>query len=267
MAFPYYSSEVPSYMMEALTFGILIGLFIGLAIAFVFYIFNALGLYQISKKRGYKNAWLAFIPVVNSFVLGGIADNINACYQKKSSYRIWLLILNIVSTFAGGIYAIVAVGNFFQLVQEALIYGAVSSYSGFIAETLLFSSLMSLVSIAMMILNFICQYKLYSDYAPNNATLFLVLSILFSIAPFFIFAIRNKPSASLYYVNQRMNPTPPPYQAPQQPYQAPQQPYQAPQQPYQAPQQPYQAPQQPYQAPQENPAPAADENKDHTTVL
>ena len=49
----------------------------------VFHLFEGFALYRLSKNRGYQRAWLAFIPVVNSWVLGGIADHIGLCAGKK----------------------------------------------------------------------------------------------------------------------------------------------------------------------------------------
>ena len=53
----------------------------------VFHLFEGFALYRLSKNRGYQRAWRAFIPVVNSWVLGGIADHIGLCAGKKSSWR------------------------------------------------------------------------------------------------------------------------------------------------------------------------------------
>ncbi|MFZ2539468.1 MAG: hypothetical protein WAX04_11275 [Oscillospiraceae bacterium] len=214
MDFPYYPADA-NYLIESMMVGMIIGLVIGLAFAFVFYIFNALGLYKISKNRGYKNAWLAFVPVVNSFVLGGIADNINACYMKKSNHRIWLIVLKLITCALYFVYIAILISTVARFMQEALVYGIEPNPSAF-APMMLIGLLMGTVGIASFVFTCICWYKVFADYSPNNATLFLVLSILFGIAPFFIFAIRNKPSASLYYANQRMNPPQPQYQPQQQ---------------------------------------------------
>lgn len=253
-------------------------LFFSLGLAFVFYIFDAIGVYQLSKRRGYRNAWLAFIPIANSYALGGLADNINFCYGKKSSFRIWLLVLRIINSFTG----VIMIAPMFTFIAEAINYSYFDEtyLAQFFTSTMLTSSFIGLISIGLTIVTYICQYKVYSDYSPKNATMFLVLSILFGIAPFFLFAIRNNNSASLYYSAQRNGQ--PPYQPPfngqggQPPYQPPfnaqggQPPYQPPfnaqggQPPYQPPfnaqggQPPYQPPfntQGVQQAPSYNPPP------------
>ncbi|MEG0691749.1 MAG: hypothetical protein RR444_01570 [Oscillospiraceae bacterium] len=231
MDFPYYANDIPYFLVEAITIGVIIGLVIGFAIAFTFYLFNAIGLYQISKRRGYKNAWISFIPVVNSYVLGAITDNINACYMKKSNYRIWLVVLNAIGFLISVTSFGLLFGNIAQLINQATYYGSISPSNIYLTQLVLISSITSLISIVLLVLTYICEYKIYSDYAPNSATIFLILSILFRLSPFFMFTIRNKPSASLYYAHQRVNQAPPPYQ--QAPQYAPAQPYQ--QAPYQEP--------------------------------
>lgn len=51
----------------------------------------------------------------------------------------------------------------------------------------------SIISIVLMVFQYIALYDLFCSCNPENSTMFLVLSILFGVArPFFIFADRNK---------------------------------------------------------------------------
>lgn len=248
-------------------------LLFALGFGFVFYIFNAIGVYQISKQRGYHNAWLAFIPIVSSYVLGGITDNINSCYGKKSSFRIWLLVLNIASVAISFTSLISVFASIFDMIEYSY-YDSNMVFAQIFTSMTLFSSLTGLLSIAILVVTCISQYKIYTDYDGKNAMVYLILSILLSLSPFFLFAIRNKPSLSLYYAAQRNNQqNQPPFNGQgQSPYQPPfnnqgQPPYQPPmnmqgQPPYQPPmnmqgQPPYQPPmnnqgQSPYQPPMNN---------------
>lgn len=70
---------------------ILIIWLIVLAYLVVVYILSSIATYKISKSRGYKNAWLAWVPVANSYVLGSIADSIDGYNGKRSYYRHLLL--------------------------------------------------------------------------------------------------------------------------------------------------------------------------------
>lgn len=269
-------AEVLSIFFGVFMVAFAIAALVGLTV----YILNAIGLYTISKKRGYKNAWLAFIPIGNYFVLGGIADNITACYGKRTNHRIILL----VSSIASSICASISSGYFFnmliELISEAT-YGYGGYGYGYGYENLVFASVWPIINLAIavvaVVFYYIACHKIFSDYSQNGS-LWTVLSILFGIAPFVIFALRNKNSASLAYMNsmayqngQQYTTVPPAYQQSQAPMypQAPPQGgmYPQSQQPlypqapiqggmYQVPQQPQQPqhPQQPQQ-PMTPPAP------------
>ena len=200
-------------MTSAIVTVVAVALFFAGLVGIVFYVFNSLALYTISKQRGYQNAWLAWIPVVNAWVLGGIVDNIDICCGKRSNYRVILLVLRIVSVAASGSMAVMGLGQLPALLSDLGYYGnPYSYYGGFGALTSVASSFGSLIGLAYAVFAYIAYYRIFQDYDNRNKVLYLVLSILFSIAPFFLFAIRNKPSASLYWASQRANTNVPPYQ-------------------------------------------------------
>jgi len=75
-------------------------------------------------------------------------------------------------------------------------FGMMSGYLGVMG-------IVSLIGLANKVFLFIALYRIYVDYDPNNSIMFLILSIFFQITiPFFLFAIRNKPSVSIYYAMQ-----------------------------------------------------------------
>jgi hypothetical protein len=182
---------------------------VALAIAIVLYVFESIALYSIAKKRGIENPWLAWIPVGNAFLIGKIADYYDLRETGKSNnFAIWMLCLSGATL--------------------VLSFTVILSFIGVMA------------AIALAVFEYICFYKFYKHVNPQNSTLLLVLSILFSVAlPFILFAHRNKDD--LYMQTPQYQPYPPQgYQPPQGGYQQPG--YQAPPQGYQPPQnyQPYQ---------------------------
>jgi glucan phosphoethanolaminetransferase (alkaline phosphatase superfamily) len=213
----YYNSD-----LEALA-GILIAeLSLGGLIGLVFYIFNALGLYGLSKNRGYKNAWISFIPLVNNYVLGGLADNINLYRGKKSHHRVTLLILSIVSALS----AVITFATLISFVFDIIRYASYSYFDeamlvSLVGRMLLVLFLVCAAAVAQTVFTAICWYKVYQDYSNGNEVLFLILSILFGIAPFFLFALRKKPAKSMSYAGGYQQPPTPPYSGgtPYSPYQ------------------------------------------------
>lgn len=200
----YYYSDIPGNYTDVFmaVFGVMLAV-MGI-ICLVIFLFGAVGNYTLSKNRGYPYPWLSFIPIAGSWVLGGIADNINACNGKQTHYRLIVTICSAVSTLAAIIVII------FTLIQMPNMLLASymeldSAVVEFITQITLFSSLLSIVSILNRVFLLICEYTIYQDYCPNQSVLFLLLSIFLGIDNFFLFAIRNKPSRSIY--NQNANKT------------------------------------------------------------
>lgn len=160
------------------------------AIGVVTYVMQSLSLYTMAKNRGIDYAWLAWVPIGNSWILGALADDINARQGKKTCYGLVLLIVTAAS-MAG-------------------------SFSMFLMP---FLGLLSVpVSLAVMVAYYIALYEVYRDYAPKNAVLYLVLSILFSLAWLLLFLLRGRRPVTLGGAAQ---PTPQPAPRPAQPVCAP----------------------------------------------
>lgn len=186
-SFPCYIDDQTAILIALIGIAVLFALVIGL----VLYIVQAIGVYRLSKNRGYRHAWLAFVPIVNNYVLGGIADNVNACYGRKSSWRIWLLLLPLLSCVFGLAVGL-SIGASVQIVRMETL----------VPLMLLPVLLCWAISVTTSVLTYIVLYRVFRDYT-NLAVLYLVLSIFFGVTqPFFLFSLRNKPSASLAYRNQ-----------------------------------------------------------------
>ena len=155
---------------------ILIVALIALVIGVVMYVLSAAGMYAIAKRRGINNPWMAWIPGVNSWILGSISDQYQYVVKGKIRYnRIILIALWGASAVMGGIST-----------------GMMDSTSN-ILGLLGGSFFLSMVSIAYSVFHFIALYDLYCSCNPQNGVLFLVLSIVFTVTePFFVFSCRNK---------------------------------------------------------------------------
>lgn len=216
------TSNVMNIMMGVIAAAAGIGALFGLAI----YILNAVAFYSIAKNRGYNRPWLAWIPVASDYLKGAVADDINYRNGKSTKLRVWLLLASIVAKVGVSAYGV------FQLVYSIgmmrALFGSMGNMDGYAqffnqsAELSLILSLVSLLisalTIGYAVVYYIAMYRVYIDYVPNNAVLFLVLSILFNIVePFLVLSIRNKPAISIYGAqNPQWRPAPPaqPYYTP-----------------------------------------------------
>ncbi|MBQ8605601.1 MAG: hypothetical protein IJ408_02590 [Clostridia bacterium] len=190
---PEYYLEYPSesfFDQQAFSTGVLqfafsiafvVALFVSL-ISIVTYIFNSLAIYEIARRRGIQYAIFAFIPVCSDLLLGSIADDINKTMNKKTNYAIKLVILNaIVSTLS------LVVGMFM------VIFSAMQVVGMLILCYLVFF-IVQAITICYSVYYYIVLYRIFNEYAPSSAVLFEILSILFGINAFLLFAIRNNKS-------------------------------------------------------------------------
>ena len=256
----------------------MISVFVGL-IGLAGYVLNGVAFMKLAHQRGMKNAWLSWIPFANIYQQGAIADNINAQYQKRTKRGITMLVLNIIML----VLAVVIVALCYYPLLDLLVNYEYYAYFGYVPDLspMIFALLLlipiAVLAIWQMVLQFISWYTIYKEYAPDNAGMYLALTLvaylvlgITFVAPIIVLVIHKRVpqfvtlnSRSAYNVpngyGYGQQPVPPqqPY-APQQPYTSPQPPYpaQPPQQPYMPQQQPY-VPQQPY-APQQPVAPQQD---------
>ncbi len=154
-------SELGSSNVAAIFAVLGVFLFVLVIIGIVLYVLMAVGLYKIASNRGIENPWLAWIPVANMYLLGKIVKSVSIGGWEVPSIELVLPLAPI----ALGIISIIPV------------LGQIIYTLGIIAYAVVF---------------FFVLHKLYSTYRPQQAVLWLVLSIIFSfMISIFIFILRN----------------------------------------------------------------------------
>lgn len=174
--------------------------FVSVALGVAIYIFQALGLYTIAQRRGIKHAWMAWLPLLNMWILGSIADQYRYVARGQIRNRRKVLMGLHISVLALGlVFSAVAIVMIIRLLLDA------SQIMQMTPQQVMEMSVVPLVVAAVfmvvtwilrviaLVFQYICYNDLYASCCPNNQVLFLVLSILFNITlPFFVFACRNK---------------------------------------------------------------------------
>lgn len=193
-----------SYMIEellgtgivsALISGIPSGIF-GIAT----YVLTSLALYTVAQRRGLNRPWLAWIPVVNCWIIGSLSDQYRYVVKGEvKSKRKVLLILQLLLMIMGIAMAVVAIVTVVNLVSNTVL-GAPNSERE--AMEMVLGPLVGIVgmclpvmgiSIAYAVIRYMALYDIYRSMDPVNCVLFTVLSILFGVTePFFLFFNRNK---------------------------------------------------------------------------
>lgn len=195
------SSYEYAYVMESLSTGMLSALVSSIPsvlFSIAAYVMTSLALYTIAQRRGLNRPWLAWIPVVNCWIVGSLSDQYRYVVKDEiKSKRKVLLILQLIQAVLSTAVMAVAV---------AMIFGAVGSLMRGASEEQILESIlgpavsivgMSLplagVAIAYVILRYMAMYDIYRSMDPANCVLYLVLSILFGVTePFFLLFNRNK---------------------------------------------------------------------------
>ncbi|WRS27170.1 hypothetical protein U6B65_12670 [Oscillospiraceae bacterium MB08-C2-2] len=169
---------------------------IALVVDLVMYILRSIGLWNIGTNRRLPNPWLAWIPVVWAYSLGNVADDINQRTGKKTVYRYLLLGGSILA----GVFGAAANGPAFMRFREfmeELQYGYADPRS--LAGLYTMGGLLSLVGLAVKVIEYIALYAIYKEYKPQNAVLWTVLSVFFGFLPsIFLFTLRNAPTPAPY---------------------------------------------------------------------
>lgn len=187
--------EAVSFFFTFFIGAIAVSAVIGIAI----YLLESISVYKMAKSAEIKNPWLAFIPVANDWVFGTLAEK----YKKKNGTKsarfgiilpvlegivlietIALTIFTVISVKEITGYALDAVNTSTEMVPE--------QFMSLIPVIILYFALMA-VAIAYAVVFFIALWRVYSSFDKSNATLYIVLSIIFTISvPIILFIIRNR---------------------------------------------------------------------------
>ncbi len=172
---------------------------IALIFSVICYVFQAVGLYTMAKRRGFDRPWYAWIPVANVWLLGRLSDQYQWVAKRTKKNRgktlLWLQLITIISAVAMFFVAIALTASTVDSVTNTSAIITESEATGVVGISLIFMLLYFIVlgvGIAYTIFYYIALYDVFASCDPSKKVLFLVLSILLGIQPFFIFALRNK---------------------------------------------------------------------------
>ena len=192
-----YAVESQEGFLAMILYYLVCALFGG-GLGIVLYVFRSLGVYTIAKRRGLHHAWFAWVPVVDSYLLGCVSDQYRYVVKgQNKSKRKWLLGLQIVMA----VLLVTLVANFVGLairigsmamkgVGEAKLINAVMPA---VLKILALSLPLICVAVAAGVLRYMALYDLYTSCDTRNNVVYLVLSIFLHVTePFFIFFSRNK---------------------------------------------------------------------------
>ncbi|MDE6666957.1 MAG: hypothetical protein K2K38_01255 [Clostridia bacterium] len=181
----------------------------GLCFLIVF-VFQAVGLFIISGREGYKNRWMAFVPFLNTYYIG-------VCGQKNRTFK--SVDTRIFSLVAAILEALLVVGyvindiawmylkayNLIEYVDTTNGYGLIwpiETLSSNIREfpelfwagwcfEFLDKFILSFLELAFLVMQVFTLSAFFQTFAARRYMLFTVTSILFPVQGILIFILRN----------------------------------------------------------------------------
>ena len=161
------------------------------------YVLQALALYTIAQRRGIKKPWLAWIPVVNVWILGSISDQYQYVVKRQvKNKRKVLLGLNIAMTILAILLIAALIWLFASLVMVGVSMNLFSggNMPGANIDTYAFEALADEIGVLLLmcltvlpllvlvIIHTVCfymaLYDVFCSCEPKNSTLYLVLSLV-----------------------------------------------------------------------------------------
>ena len=177
----------------------------GLCFAIVF-IFEAIALYTIATRNGYKNKWMAFVPFLNTYYIG-------VCSQKNKFYNISTKTIGLIAAIFE--FVIVALYIFDEitfnvLMKNGYLYTDVeTTYLGAIETYAVSSDLPQNMQWAAWVFNYLNNYIIrilnilyliveiillicfFQTYSCRRYVIFAITSVIFPIMGILFFIVRN----------------------------------------------------------------------------
>ena len=105
---PFFLEQEYIYMIENALESAASASSISSLISLAAYVFSSLAIYTIAQRRGIRHAWMAWIPMLNVWILGSISDQyryvVKGQIKSKRKVLLALNILNVLIIFAAFIY-------------------------------------------------------------------------------------------------------------------------------------------------------------------
>lgn len=146
------------------------------------YVLSSMALYTMARRRGLDYPWMAWVPVVNCWLLGSLSDQYQYLVKHRHTYRRRTLLgLDILKCILMVLVTVLAVVLTFQ-----------TAFNMVLARLVCCIALLGGVCLARAVVRYLALYDVYRSVDPQNAVLYLVLSICVGVtSPFFLFFNRE----------------------------------------------------------------------------
>lgn len=155
----------------------------------VAYVLQAWALYTIAERRGINKAWLAWVPVVNVWILGSISDQYQYVAKRKVKNKRKILLGLQIAMIAIAVFVVVFmfVSVFAGLLSmEPTFNETPSRYDGtqILGAVLLLLLLALAVAVIVtieLVYTYMALYDVFCSCEPKHGTLYTVLSLVIGL--------------------------------------------------------------------------------------
>ena len=164
------------------------------------YIVRAISIHTIAQRRQSGRAWLAWVPVLNQFLLGQISDLYSLVVKgKRTHQRRWLLGLAVVADSL----SFVSKAMMATVIGEAILGGSSLGILWFgvhyaeIMEKLMAAFLLILLAgaiaaVPLRVVRYVALYRVYESCRPEATVLLTVLNVVIPVTePVLLFLCRK----------------------------------------------------------------------------
>lgn len=165
----------------------LISLIISYSVIVIFYVFASVGIYTLAKRNNFQNKWMAWIPFLQYYVLGKLADRVTIFGSAVKNAGL----ITAIITFFNFVYN--TVFNILVYTEPIKEYFAGNSVEIVVSKGLYIMSVVSIfIEIAEIFFIVSLLFAFFRKYNPRYAFLFTICAVFFDIGGLFIFLCRNK---------------------------------------------------------------------------
>ncbi len=152
-----------------------------IALTVISYIFTAKAMYKLSVRRNIANPWMAWVPGLNSWNLGLVANEYDGRLGMKRSWNKILVILHgAVIASISLVYPVMFIMMLLVNIQGAVVAPAMAIVLGIIMY--IFMIIMIVIMITRDFIAYIVIFKIFESTVPDKAVKYLILSLVVPVA-------------------------------------------------------------------------------------
>lgn len=174
----------------------------------VIHVFLAIGFYTMAKRRNFKNAWLAWVPIAQTLVVGKLVGEVNFFGLKIKRLGLITAIVELVAFALMIVQDVIALPYLADVMTDVFNISSksyfVGVYNTLYAKVVPFYAAYTIISGIAGILSIVLIVLLFRQYAPRSYLLFSILSIFFPLAQAIIVFVIRKNSCEEYRNYMRM---------------------------------------------------------------